>query len=114
MSGMKGIQLNKLHRYTGITIAPFLVIQALTGLLLDFGPFRRGVPAQAGGDPPVTSTPWDAAFIKAHFGPGVIGDCYHLLLGAGIVWMAVSGWILFLRGRRLRNKARIKNSTGEQ
>jgi uncharacterized iron-regulated membrane protein len=111
---MKGIQLNKLHRYAGITIAPFLVLQTFTGLLLDFGLFRRGVSALAGGDPPVTSTPWDAAFIKAHFGQGAIGDCYHLLLGAGIVWMAFSGWILYLRGRRLRKKAEIKNTVGKQ
>ena len=110
---MKGIYLNKLHRYAGIVIAPFLVVQALTGLLLDFGLFRRGVPALTGGDPPGTPKPWDAVFVKAHFGPGVIGDCYHLLLGAGIVWMAVSGWILYLRGRRLRNKAGIKSSSGE-
>ena len=111
---MKGIQLNKLHRYVGITIAPFLVIQTLTGLLLNFGALRQGVSAPAGGDPPVTSTQWDAAFIKAHFGPGVIVDFYHLLLGAGIVWMAVTGWIIFLRGRRLRNKARIANRAGDQ
>jgi len=29
----KGIYLNKLHRYVGICIAPFLVIQTLSGLL---------------------------------------------------------------------------------
>jgi len=31
---MKGIHLNKLHRYVGIIIAPFMAIQTLTGLLL--------------------------------------------------------------------------------
>ena len=111
---MKGIQLNKLHRYAGIAIAPFLVVQALTGLLLNFSPFRQAVSAQAGGDPPAAPRPWVAISIKAHLGPGLISDCYHLLLGAGIVWMAVSGWILFLRGRRLRNNARIANHGGQQ
>jgi len=111
---MKGIQLNKLHRYAGIVIAPFLVLQTLTGLLLNFSPFRQAVSAQSGGAPPDVPTLWDAISFKAHFGPGLISDCYHLLLGAGIAWMAVSGWILFLRGRRLRNKARIVNHGREQ
>lgn len=105
---MKLIQLNKLHRYTGIVIAPFLVAQTLSGFLLNFSPIRQGLSGQAGGNAPAAPRPWDSVFVKAHFGPGAINDSYHLLLGAGIVWMAVSGWILYLRGRRLRNRAGIK------
>ena len=45
---MKGPVLNKAHRYVGIIIAPFMVIQVLSGLLLDFGLFRRGAATPGG------------------------------------------------------------------
>ena len=53
---MKGVQLNKLHRYAGIVIAPFLVVQTLTGLLLNFGPLRQGFSTQAGAGSSARST----------------------------------------------------------
>jgi uncharacterized iron-regulated membrane protein len=111
---VKGIHLNKLHRYVGIVIAPFMAIQTLTGLLLSFGPFRRGGPALTDRELPIINNGWDVIFIKTHFGPGVISDSYHLLLGAGIIWMALSGWILYLRGRRLRKKTGNNDGAGEK
>ena len=94
--------VNKLHRSVGIVIAPFLVIQALSGLLLDFGMFRRAGAILEGGQSPVPGGYWNQLLVKVHFAPGLISDIYHLLLGAGICWMAVSGWILFLRLRSAR------------
>lgn len=111
---MKGIHLNKLHRYVGIAIAPFMAIQTLTGLLLSFGPFRRDGSVLTGQDLPVIHNRLDDIFVKTHFGPGIINDSYHLLLGAGIIWMALSGWMLYLRGRRLRNKTVNNNAAGEK
>ena len=99
---MKGIYLNKLHRYVGIVIAPFLVIQTITGLLLSFSLIRRAGSTMPDQGLNMVSGYWNEIFAKTHFGPGVIGDAYHLLLGAGIIWMSASGWILYLRGRRLR------------
>ena len=98
---MKGPYLNKLHRYVGLAVAPFLVLQTLSGLFLDFGLFRRagetGVVTARGG--------WDFLLVKLHFGPGFVNDAYHLLLGLGTAWMAVSGWLLYLRLRRARKNA---------
>src|SRR5262245_22859307 len=98
---MKDIRLNTLHRYIGIAIAPFLVIQTLSGLLLDFGLFRRGAGEEG---VPASRGALDLLLVKVHFGPGWLGDTYHLLLGVGIVWMALSGWILYLRVRRARRR----------
>ena len=95
---MKAPSLNKLHRYVGITIAPFLVIQTLSGLLLDIGMFRRG--RSVPGGTAATNEWWDLFLTKAHFGPGLLNDTYHILLACGIVWMACSGWLLYLRNRR--------------
>lgn len=94
---MKNFRLNTLHRYVGITIAPFLVIQTISGLLLGFGQFRKDTPAPERGA-------MDQFLVAIHFGPGLFSTIGHVLLAAGIFWMAVSGWVLFLRIRRARRK----------
>jgi uncharacterized iron-regulated membrane protein len=102
---MNRLIVNKLHRYVGIVIAPFLVIQTLSGLLLEYGLFRRAGALLEGGQSPVSGGHWNPLLVKIHFGPGLASDIYHLLLGAGICWMAISGWVLFLRLRRARKRA---------
>ncbi|MRR57447.1 MAG: hypothetical protein EG824_04450 [Deltaproteobacteria bacterium] len=79
-----------------------MALQTISGLLLDFGLFRRGL----AGPGSVESTGMLNQFlVTVHFGPGWLGSTYHILLGVGIIWMAVSGWIVFLRLRRnLRKK----------
>lgn len=106
---MKGARLNRLHRSVGLVIAPFLVLQTLSGLVLDFGLFRRG----AGGTPALGQEQrLDLILEKIHFGPGWLGDSYHLLLGAATVWMALSGWLLFLRLRRNRRRLAAAAQSG--
>jgi len=107
---MKPPTLNKWHRHVGIIIAPCLVIQTLSGLLLSFGLFREGGRAdklrhflEARGN-------WNGVLVNTHFGPGPFNDAYHLLLVGGIIWMAISGWMLYLRGRRARRRG---TATGE-
>lgn len=105
---MKPVTLNSLHRYVGIVTAPLLIIQTLSGLFLNFGLFRR-----TGGGTSQPGTLLDALLVKLHFGPGLMGDTYHLLLGAAILWMAVSGWLLYLRGRRARRKLAANAKQGQ-
>jgi uncharacterized iron-regulated membrane protein len=111
---MKKIRLNTLHRYVGIVIAPFMVIQTLSGVLLAFGLFRGGSTGEKIGRYLVSRGIWDQALVNAHFGPGMLDDTYHLILGAGIIWMAVSGWVLYLRGRRARRKQPTAGAVGER
>lgn len=99
---MKEIRLYKLHRYVGIVIAPFLVIQTVSGLLLGFGYFRQPGAAMGDRGAPILPRGWDDILVKIHFEPGWLGDAYHLLLGLGIIWMALSGWIMYLRARSRR------------
>lgn len=110
-AALKRIRLNTLHRYVGIVLAPFLAIQTLSGLLLDFGPFRRGGGFLAGDQSPVWPGGLNRLLVKIHFGPGLVSDAYHLLLGAAIFWMAVTGWLLYLRIRRARRNL-AANSRG--
>jgi len=100
------MSINRLHRYVGIVIAPFLVIQTISGLLLSFGMFRR-----ANGVNPASWGIWDRLLVRAHFGPDLLSDICHVLLSAGIIWMAATGWILYLRIRKFQNK-RVRVETG--
>ena len=97
---MKAQFFHKLHRYVGIAIAPYLVIQTVSGLLLGFGFFRRPGAAMSERGMLILPGSWDDVLVKIHFEAGWAGDAYHLLLGAGIVWMALSGWVIYLQGRR--------------
>ena len=97
--------LNKAHRYAGITIAPFVVIQVLSGLFLDFGLFRRE--PSAPGSTATERVGWDLYLVKAHFGPGFLSDAYHILLACGILWMVYSGCLLYLRIMRIQRQARV-------
>jgi len=112
ITALKRIRLNALHRYVGTVLAPFLLIQTLSGLLLDFGPFRRGGGFLAGEQSPVWNGDLSRFMAKIHFGPGLLSDAYHLLLGAAIFWMAVTGWMLYLRIRRARRNLAANNRGG--
>jgi len=48
---------------------------------------------------------WDEALEFIHFGAGPAGAFYHIVLGAGVLWMAVSGGLIFFR-IRARSKKR--------
>ena len=109
---MKGIYLNKLHRNVGICIAPFIVIQTVSGLLLDFGLFRRGSFGPGVEEASHARNVVETLLVKIHFGPGLLNDCYHLLLGLGVLWMAVTGWMLYLRIRKMRKKSMTVVSPG--
>jgi uncharacterized iron-regulated membrane protein len=109
---MKAIYLNKLHRYVGICIAPFIVIQTFSGLLLDFGFFRRSRSGSGVEEASHARNVADSLLVKIHFGPGLLNDCYHLLLGLGVLWMAVTGWMLYLRIIKMRKKSMTVVSPG--
>ncbi len=104
---MKGPLLNKVHRHVGIMAAPFMIIQTVSGLLLSFGPFRRALLSPSD-NLTAPSGPLDRFLTVTHFGPGLLNDAYHVLLGASFFWMALSGWLLYLRGRRARRAALLQ------
>jgi uncharacterized iron-regulated membrane protein len=108
---MKGIQLNKLHRYVGITLAPFLVIQALSGILLKFGLFNKGKGGEMGGLLSPTGN-FDHLLVKIHFGPGLVNGIYHILVALAILWMAVTGWLLYLRIRKAQKRMTKTHAAG--
>ena len=91
---MREPQLRRLHRYAGIVLAPLLVLQALSGVLLSvdwlLGIHHR-VGESVGAASPALARLWDAALVEVHYGAGVGGAVYHILLGVAVVGLAASG-----------------------
>jgi uncharacterized iron-regulated membrane protein len=103
---MKEIQLRKLHRYAGVALAPLLALQALSGVLLSvdwlLGIHQR-VGEKVGASSPALARVWDTTLVEIHYGTGVGGAIYHILLGTAVVALAASGtWIHFQIRARLR------------
>jgi hypothetical protein len=103
---MREPQLRKLHRLAGIVLAPLLVLQALSGIFLSvdwlLGVHRR-VGESVGKAVPALARLWDAALVEIHYGTGVGGAVYHILLGIAVVGLAASGIGIYVQIRaRLR------------
>jgi uncharacterized iron-regulated membrane protein len=84
--------LRKWHRWLGIGIVLFVVVQAFSGLILNLEDlFDIAV---------VTS--WSKAL---HRGLGDFGTVYRTILALGLLFMAISGSLIFLKIRqRTRRK----------
>ena len=107
---MKEYDLRKWHRRVGIVLALFIILQAGSGFLLSLGNIVTTEVLHAHADqPPLQATEyeeyekeiaaWNRTLAFIHFEAGVWWNLYRVLLGAGIVWMAITGTMIFLRIR---------------
>ncbi|NTW98663.1 MAG: hypothetical protein HGB35_01740 [Geobacteraceae bacterium] len=106
---MKEMDLRKFHRIAGIVIAPLLILQSFSGIFLSVD-WLLGIHRRVGEAITQTISPllgfWDMILVNIHYGPGVGGALYHVLLGIGTVWVAVSGFMIFLK-IRARQKQQV-------
>ena len=103
---MQEPQLRKLHRLAGIVVGPLLVLQAISGVLLSVD-WLLGIHRRMGETVdeamPGFARAWDAALVDIHYGTGVGGALYHILLGVAVLGLAASGLGIYLQVRaRLR------------
>ncbi len=107
---MNEINLRKWHRRIGFVLGPMVIIQAVTGLTLSI-PFiydaqERVHSALAGRKMPSLSKFWKFMLVDGHTGGGLFGVWYTLLLGCGLVFIALSGIFIFQGIRqRMRQSA---------
>jgi len=93
------ILIRKLHRYTGITIAPLVLLQAVTGFLLRLDSLQRNV--------------------RLLHNWSQVSKYVAFVLATGLAFMAVTGSIIFIqmwlqrrkRATRMRLAAIINNPT---
>ena len=84
---MNPVYLRKFHIAAGIILAVSILIQAGTGLLLSL----RFIPLPNG-------------FRLIHWGGGMPGMIYRGLLGCGLLFMVVSGAVVFFKTRKMMKK----------
>ena len=84
---MSQIHLRKLHITAGIILAVFILTQAGTGLLLNY----RFISPPNG-------------FRLIHWGGGMPGMIYRGLLGCGLLFMVISGAVIFFKTRKMMKK----------
>lgn len=99
---MKEPDLRKLHRIVGAVIAPLLILQVLSGIFLSVD-WLLGLHRRAGEAMKETFSPllrlWDMILVDLHYGPGEGGAIYHIVLGIAAMWVAASGFMIFLKVR---------------
>ena len=95
---MKEANLRKFHRYLGASIALLVVLQAGSGLLLSL--------AHLAG-----SRFLGAVLSSLHYGGGIIGDVYRIVLAAALLFLAATGLGIY-RGIRARSAAAGKRAPG--
>jgi uncharacterized iron-regulated membrane protein len=81
---MKEATLRRYHRYLGVSIALLVVFQVGTGLLLSLNAL-------------IGSNALDTVLTFIHFGDGVIGNVYRIVLGATLLFMVVTGAWIYLK-----------------
>ena len=99
---MKELDLRKVHRLMGIVIAPLIILQALSGVLLSVD-WLLGIHRRAGDaikeNIPRLLVLWDMILVDIHYGMGVGGAFYHILLGVAVIGVATPGLMIFLKIR---------------
>lgn len=112
---MKEADLRSLHRAVGIIVAVFIIFQAGSGFVLSLGGLPIGSThaheesyssAQTHEE---GESVWHDALEFIHLGGGIVGTIYRLLLGLGIIVMAVSGGMIFFSIRTRKKK--LKDNT---
>ena len=104
---MKEPDLRKLHRIAGVVVAPLLILQVLSGIFISVD-WLMGIHRRAGEAIKENFSPllrlWDMILVDIHYGPGMGGALYHIVLGIAAIWVVASGFMIFLRIRVRQKK----------
>jgi PAS domain S-box-containing protein len=106
---MQETTVRKWHRYVGVVVAPMIVLQAMSGLLLTIealsGIQKSLHSVISGRHLPSVAKFWDFLMVEIHFGGGYFGQIYNVLLATGLIALAASGVIVFVKvQQRLRRR----------
>ena len=111
---MKEGTLRRWHRRAGILLALLIILQAGSGLLITLHewPLLQTL-GQGGSSQGLSSThetdesQWADALEFIHRGLANVGAVYRIVTGLGILWMVISGTLIFFKIRaRTRGVAR--------
>ena len=89
---MKEKKLRQAHRYIGIPLAIFVILQSASGIVLS----AEGL----------FGTYYGSIIRDIHYRFGYAGSIYRIVLGVCLLWMAISGIMIY-------NKIRARQKNGE-
>jgi uncharacterized iron-regulated membrane protein len=102
-------KIRRWHRIVGVIIAPLLIAQAISGLIIAFE-VLLGIHSDVANlirqETNTLQRAWDFIFLQIHYGGGFWGNIYHSVLVLGTIWMIISGIIIFEKVRRRQKKSR--------
>lgn len=106
---MKEYDLRKWHRLVGIVPSLFILLQAGSGFLSSLEGIVATAPSHAHTNQSAISSEheedegsrsaWDRILGFIHHEAGVLWDLYRVFIGAGIMWMTITGSMVFFRIR---------------
>ena len=109
---MKEKDLRKYHRITGMILAVFIIVQAGTGLIFTIGKMTGSSSghdhvsrAEASSSESEGSEAHESLLSTVHYGGGMIGNIYRLLLAVAVIGQ-VSGGLLIYKNIRTRKKTK--------
>ncbi len=121
---MKEKDLRRYHRITGIVLAVFIIVQAGTGLVFTIGEMAGSsdghdhgtakisifpiskAQAAASSEPEVTQAHESENILGLlHYGGGIIGNIYRLVLAVTIIGQVSGGLLIYMR-IKARKKAK--------
>lgn len=117
---MKEKDLRKYHRITGVVLAVFIIAQAGTGLVFTIAKMVGSsdnhdhaaisvslIPeAQANGNESEDTHASESGSLLStlHYGGGMIGNIYRLLLAVGLIGQTCGGLLIYKHYRERQNK----------
>lgn len=120
---MKEKDLRRYHRITGVVLAVFIIVQAGTGLIFTIGKMAGSSgghdhgtadvsifpssKAQANSSEPEASRAHESESLLGivHYGGGMIGNIYRLVLAVTIIGQVSGGLLIYMR-IKARKKAK--------
>jgi hypothetical protein len=103
---MKEYNLRRWHRSMGITLALFIMAQGGSGFLISLSGLstpHSHAHSESVAPPPSSdeheASIWHRLIGFIHYGDGAVGSVYRILVGTGIVGMALTGSAIFFKSR---------------
>ena len=101
-------KLRKWHRITGVVLAPLILLQALSGMVISFevlfGIHHDVADLLHKQETHSLHYAWDYILLDIHYGGGYWGNLYHLMIVLGLTWLIISGVIVFAKVNKRQKK----------
>ncbi len=118
---MKEKDLRRYHRMTGVVLAVFIIVQAGTGLIFTIGKMTGDSGGHDHGTAGISVSPVSKALASSsesgrsdthesllstvHYGGGLIGNIYRVLLAVALIGQVSGGVWIYTRIRKRRNES---------